>query len=205
MGDLPPWFTRRPRLTVAVAAALYAFVVLVHLAVGRTADPVALLFTLPIALLSVAFGMRTGIVAGLAGVALVVVWTVAERTHLSPVSWITGTVPLLLLGYLLGAATDRSRRAELEQRNREAAARRLQHAIDINDSVVQGLTAAKWALESGDTSAGLDIVTETLHVGQQLVSDLIRDTDLQHAWLGQASPGQASPGTAAAQPPPSAR
>lgn len=179
-----PWFLRRPRITVAVAAAMYAVVFAARLSVGGPADDLCLLYTLPIALLAVAFGRRVGVLAGLAGVGLVVTWVVIDQVHLTAVGWVSRVAPMLLLGYLLGDAMDRLHRAEAERRRLEEAARRQRDAIEINDTIVQGLTAAKWALESGHLGAGLTIVVDTLDLGHRLVSDLIRDAEMTPRWAG---------------------
>ena len=108
-----PWFSRRPGLTVAVAALLYAGVFAFRLAVDTTEAPITTLFCLPIALLAVAFGLRVGLVAGVAGVALLAVWVIVNDVSLSAVGWVTRIVPLVLLGVLLGDAADRLRRSEV--------------------------------------------------------------------------------------------
>ena len=174
----PPWFRGRPGLTLAVAVALYAAVLGLRLAVDTAEEPITLLFCLPIALLAVAFGLRAGLLAGLAGILLLALWVLVERLDLSILGWATRAVPMLLLGVLLGDAVDRLRRSEQERRRLEAVAQRHRDAVEINDSVVQGLSAAKWALESGRDDRGLQIVTETLDAAQELVSDLLRDADM---------------------------
>ena len=51
---------------------------------------------------------------------------------------------------------------------------------------MQGLSAAKWALETGDLDHGLTVVSDTLALGHRLVSELIRDADMQQNWSGVA-------------------
>jgi len=179
-----PWFVDRPRLAVALAAALFAVVFALRLNNGDFGDAVSLLFTLPITLLATTFGLRGGLVAGLVATLLLVVWVFLAGVDLSPLGWASRLAPLLLLGYLLGDAVDRLRRAEAARLRLEEAARRHRDAVQLNDTIVQSLSAAKWALEGGDLDGGLQIVTETLHLGNQLVSDLIRSTDLRPLWMG---------------------
>ena len=46
-------------------------------------------------------------------------------------------------------------------------------ALEINDSVVQGLTAALYALEIEDTAAVSGYVRRTLDAAQRLITDLV--------------------------------
>jgi hypothetical protein len=46
-------------------------------------------------------------------------------------------------------------------------------AAEINDSIVQGLAAAKWAFEAGASDRGLEVLDETIRTSQALVSDLL--------------------------------
>jgi signal transduction histidine kinase len=141
-------------------------------------EPITLLYCLPVALLAVAFGLLVGVAAGLVALSLVAVYVAVADLDLSLVGWATRAVPLLLLGGLLGDAVDRLRRSERERRRLEWATQRHRDAVEINDSVVQGLAAAKWALEADRTDRGLEILTRTLEDAERLVSDLLRDADM---------------------------
>lgn len=173
-----PWFQRRPRLAVAVASALFALVLTLRLVSGDPRDAISMLFVLPIALLAVTGGLRAGTLGGLVAVALVVIWASVTQTHLTTLGWTSRAVPLLLVGALLGDASDRLRRAELARSQLEAAALMHRQAIEINDSLIQGMVAAKWALEAGRTAAGLETLDETLLQGNKLVSTLLREADM---------------------------
>jgi len=50
---------------------------------------------------------------------------------------------------------------------------RRQAALEINDSVVQGLTAALYALELEDTDAVRDYVRRTLDSARAIITDLV--------------------------------
>jgi PAS domain S-box-containing protein len=75
-----------------------------------------------------------------------------------------------------------------EERERHAARvheeqTRRQAALEINDSVVQGLTAALYALELEDTDAVRDYVRRTLDSARAIITDLVG-----------AAPGEVEPG-----------
>jgi PAS domain S-box-containing protein len=57
---------------------------------------------------------------------------------------------------------------------RDAQARQ-QQALELNDTIVQGLAVAKMALESGHSEKGLEAVTETLKRVKELVAGLLAD------------------------------
>jgi hypothetical protein len=169
-----------------MATLLFGVTLGLLIATGPGSDVSTLLFSLPIALLAAAFGLRGGVGAGVVSVALLVVWSVVVGGSFTAIGWITRVVPLLLLGILLGDALDRLRRVEAARIRMSEAERRHREAVQLNDTIVQSLSAAKWALESSDLDGGLEIVTETLASSQQLVSDLIRGADLRPLWMGQA-------------------
>lgn len=173
-----PWFQRRPKLVLAVAAVLYAAVLTVRLLVGTPVDAYSMLYALPVALVATSFGLRAGCVAGLVAVGLTVVWAIAQDVSLTPTGWASRVVPLLVLGALLGRATDQTRLAEIEHRRLEEAALLHRQAIEINDSLTQGMAAAKWSLDAGQVETGKKILDETIVLAHELVSGLIRRADM---------------------------
>lgn len=70
--------------------------------------------------------------------------------------------------------TERRAAQETALKLRDAQARQ-QQALELNDTIVQGLAVAKMALESGHTEKGLEAVTETLKKVKSLVADLLSD------------------------------
>ena len=177
-GPTEPWFQRRPRSAVLVSALLFVAVLTVRLTVGDATDAISMLYALPITLLAVARGFRVGLLAGCLGVALTGLGVAIEGFDLSWVGWTSRCIPLLLTGGLLGDASDRLRRAEVDRRVSAVAAMRHRQAIEVNDRLVQGMAAAKWSLEAGRVAAGIDTLAETLSEGHQLVSALLRDADM---------------------------
>lgn len=71
-------------------------------------------------------------------------------------------------------ATDRQRATEATHQLREAHARREQ-ALEINDRVMQGIAAAAYALESGDTAVASYAISGALEALRGLVSDLLAE------------------------------
>ena len=173
-----PWFRLHPGLALGAAGLLYAAVLSLRLLTGTPVDAYSMLYALPVALVATTFGLRAGTAAGLVAVGLTVLWAVTQHVSLTPTGWASRVVPLLLLGVLLGHATDRERRAEVERLHLEAAALLHREAIEINDSLVQGMAAAKWALEAGQMDAGSKILDQTLTEAHDLVSSLIRRADM---------------------------
>ena len=177
-GGPGPWFRRRPAAGIVVAGVLYAGIFALRMTTGGPSEATTMFFVLPIALLALMYGLAGGLAGGLVSVALVVAWALAEHVALSPVGWATRVVPMLLLGGLLGHAADRLRRSEEERLRLDQAAHWHRQAVEINDSIVQGLAAAKWALEAGNTDSALRIISGTLAHAETLVSQLLRDAGL---------------------------
>lgn len=180
-GALPraPWFHSHPAWAAAVIVALFGLVLATRLVAGDgPADAISMLYALPVALAATTFGRSGGLVAGLVAVGLFVVWAVGQGADLTWLGWAARIVPLLLLGFLLGDASERLIAAERRRRDLEAAAQRHRDAAEISDSLLQGMSATKWALEAGRNDVALETLEATIVRGQRLVSDLLRDAEL---------------------------
>jgi len=178
VGGTGPWFRRQPRLAIAVAGVLFVAIFVWRLSVAGTEDAITVLYALPVALVAVAFGFRYGLGAGAGAVALIETWVALRGVTLTPMGWLTRTIPMLLLGTLLGLACDRLDEAYRRDEQLRMIIAFQREAAEINDTIVQGMAAAKWALEAGDMDTGLDMLTETIVQAQSLVSSM----------LGSASP-----------------
>jgi PAS domain S-box-containing protein len=88
-----------------------------------------------------------------------------------------------------GTCIDITERVHAEEEREAHAARvheeqtRRQAALEINDSVVQGLTAALYALELDDTDAVRDYVRRTLDSARAIITDLVGPVE------GKVAPG----------------
>jgi hypothetical protein len=88
------------------------------------------------------------------------------------------TVPWVILGVLAVVAAlglwlmRRSNLAAAEIARREANRR---YALEINDNVIQRLTVAKLAMETGQSEVTHEKLTDTLREAQELVNQLIGD------------------------------
>lgn len=168
-----PWFWLRPALAVTVSVVLFVGIIVLRWTVGDAEDAISMLYVLPVALLALTFGRRTGVVAGVLAVSLLALWVVTAGETLSAWGWLSRTTPLLLLGLLVGDAADRIREAA-EGERRAAAVRMLQReAAEINDRVLQQMAAAKWMLEAGRTDDGIDILATTMDTAQELVGRML--------------------------------
>jgi hypothetical protein len=174
-----PWFKRHPAAAMAVGASL--FVAVFVLRVAARDDPgsgVTTLFLLPIALFAFGWGVRGGLIAGLAAIVLTYAWVVVDDVELSALGWVARFVPPLLVGGLLGHAADRIGQAHEVRRAHDVAVVRHRQAVELNDTLIQGMAAAKWSLEAGRTEAGLAGLTDALEKGHRMVSELLREADM---------------------------
>jgi hypothetical protein len=168
-----PWFAMHPALALSVATLLFVGVLVLQLAVDGSSDSISTLYVLPVALVGFAFGLRAGILAGVLAVVLEVLWVSVNHLALTPLGCITRVVPVLLLGALVGESSDRIRAARESERFAYEMALLHRDAAEVNDSVVQGLAAAKWLLESGQVDRAADVVDEVAAIAQGLVSRVL--------------------------------
>ena len=82
---------------------------------------------------------------------------------------------IALTAFFLGATTAERNRAQSDEiafRTHEAELNR-RRALELNDEVVQGLSVAKYAFESGETRTGKRAIDHTLEAARQIVGDLL--------------------------------
>jgi hypothetical protein len=170
-------YTQRPGVATIVALGLYAGVFTMRLMIHGT-DPITVFYIFPVALLAMTFGSRAGVAAGIVAVLLIVAWGAIDGVAANPVGWIGRVAPIMLLGFLVGRATDRLRAAAQTRQALFAAQLREREAAEINDSVIQGLVAAKWSIEAGQIERGLDALTDTIATTESLVAALLRNQPL---------------------------
>ena len=163
----------RPRLALAVAAALYAAVFVLREVVAGPSEAISLFYVLPISLVAFAFGRTAGLAAGALGFGLFALWALTEDVPFGVIGWLSRAVPMLLLGALVGAAAEQQRRAAAAERDLLLAELRARRVAELSDSIIQRLAVAKWAAEAGKHDRSLDVLTETVESTQPLVSELL--------------------------------
>ena len=183
-----PWFDRRPRRAIAVAAALFVVIFVLRTSVGDERDAIAMLYVLPISLIAIGFGRRAGVLAGGIAVGLLATWTLLSDVSLTPLGWLSRVIPLVLIGLLIGSASDRTRAADAAERRADAVAMLQLDGAEINDSIVQSLAAAKWAIESGDIERARSILDDTIATGQQLVTRVLGSDSVAREQLRRLRP-----------------
>jgi K+-sensing histidine kinase KdpD len=163
----------RPDLAAVVSIALFVGIFALRWSVGGVADSIAMLYVLPVALLALSFGFWVGLGAGLLAVSLFAVWMLATGESLSPLGWVCAVTPLLLVGALVGIATERIREANRVERHAMDVALLQREAAEINDSVLQQMAATKWLLESGHIDEAIELLEATMTTGQRLVTRVL--------------------------------
>ena len=176
-----PWFHRHPRMALACSAVLFVAATALHAAAGDHADLVALVLVFPVSLVAFSLGLRAGVVASLVSVVLLVGWGVVGDSGASAGEWALRSAPVVLLGVLIGRASDVQRRTTAVLRRLAVAEERQREAAEINDTIVQRLVVAKWSMEAGDTDAGMEAIDEVIRAGQHLVLDLLDGLELTAA------------------------
>lgn len=178
-ADDGPWFRRYPRWAALVGTVLFAVVFAARVLMPE--DPgsgLTSFFLLPVALFALGWGLRGGVLAGLVAGLLTLAWVVIDDVDLSALGWLSRLVPQLVVGALLGQAADHIEASQQARRAHALAMLRHRQAVELNDTLIQGMAAAKWSMEAGQTEAGLSGLTETLELGHQMVSELLREADM---------------------------
>lgn len=176
-----PWFRTHPRVALAVAAGLFVAVFAMQTVDARSSDAIALLSVLPVALSAVAFGAVGGLASAAVGYGGFSLFAVFDTTgHVSPAGWITRAAAMFLLGILLGTASDQTARSsqlaverEREQLRLEEENRRYSEGIELSDSVLQYVAAAKWMIEGGNQAESVALLTAALDRGEGMVGKLL--------------------------------
>ncbi len=148
-------------------------IVTVAASLTDSAESLSVLYVLPISLLAMSFGFRAGLGAGLGATAVMVMWALRSGDGPDLLASFGRAVPLLLLGALVGVASDRLRDAERIERHAVAVAVLQREAAEVHDDLVQRLAVTKWVLESGDHQRGLEMLEENVVSAQQLVSRML--------------------------------
>jgi PAS domain S-box-containing protein len=118
---------------IAGACLLLAAVFALNFVVSNPSEAVAVLFTLPIALIAVEVGAVGGIVVALVAVALFGLWAAVDNAHIGVLGFVTRGTGFLLLGGLLGHFATKLRSAYETVRRRE---QQLQAILDNSTAVV---------------------------------------------------------------------
>jgi PAS domain S-box-containing protein len=103
----------------------------------------------------------------------------ARRADGSLVPVDIGLTPIEVDGELAVAAFARDatarRETELHRRRFAEAQLRRRQALELNDTVVQGLVALLWRLDDGETSEARRIAESTLAAARRIMADLLRE------------------------------
>jgi hypothetical protein len=176
-----PWYRLHPGNAIGVAVGLFVVISILQWFNDESGQAIAVLYVLPIALLAVTLGERGGLTGAAAGFALFAVFTAARGVgDIDATGWVVRGVAMFLLGGLLGRAKDQTtasecaalaeqeRRSQVEEENHRYA-----EALEINDSLVQEIVAAKWMVEQGKSEQAGELLTEVIMRGERMVAGLL--------------------------------
>ena len=180
-GTKRTWYRAHPGAAVAVAVGLFVLVTVLHWFHDSSGQAITVLYVLPIVLLAVTFGLRGGLVGAGCGFGLFALLEVLHSSgDIDADGWAVRAVAMFLLGALLGRATDQTvaseRTALVEQRRRcqlEEENFRYAEAVEISDSLVQQMVAAKWMVEQGRSDQAAEALVTTIESGEAMVAALL--------------------------------
>jgi PAS domain S-box-containing protein len=105
---------RRPRVAVAIAAGLFAAILLLRFAVGTAGDAVSFLYLIPIVVVAVAVGERGALAAATLAFFLASGWALLQGAELTPLGYVVRAGVFLLIGDLIGRFATALRALEAE-------------------------------------------------------------------------------------------
>jgi PAS domain S-box-containing protein len=120
-------------MSIASAGALFVGVFGLGILVDDPGEAVAVLYTLPIALLAIKFGTPGGLAAATCGIALFALVTVVTGEQVGVVGYVTRAAAFYVLGAVLGSFSTRLRAAYEILRRRE---QQLQAILDNSTAVI---------------------------------------------------------------------
>ena len=123
-----------PRALAFVGACLLlAGVFILEFVVSDPDAAVAVLYTVPIALMAIALGLPGGIAAAIVAIGLFGIWAAADTIHVGVLGFFTRSTGFLVLGGLLGYYSNRLRSAYRTVHHRE---QQLQAILDNSTAVI---------------------------------------------------------------------
>ncbi|MFP5577302.1 MAG: hypothetical protein ACLGIZ_03560 [Acidimicrobiia bacterium] len=174
-----PWFRRHPGYAALVTAVLFVLVTALRLVTPDEADATGLLYALPVALAAMTYGRAVGTTSALCASGLLWAWVAGHPDiSLTALGWTSRIVPLVLLGVLVGAASDTVEEANEARTALAVAEVRRRDAAEVNDEILQRLAAAKWRLEAGANDEAAALLDEAMVQAEHLVSSLLEDVAL---------------------------
>jgi PAS domain S-box-containing protein len=124
----------RRALVIAAACLFLAGVFVLEFAVSNPTEGIAVLYTIPIALLAIELGVAGGVAGALVALCLVGIWSAtSDGAHIGVVGFLTRGTGFLVLGGLLGWFANRLRSAYGTVRRREE---QLQAILDNSTAVI---------------------------------------------------------------------
>jgi PAS domain S-box-containing protein len=105
---------KRPRLAVAIAAGLFAAILLLRFVAGTAGDAVSFLYLIPIVIVAIATGERGGLIAGAIGFGLAAGWAWLEGAEVTPLGYVVRAGVFLLIADLVGRFATALRALEAE-------------------------------------------------------------------------------------------
>ena len=161
------------RMFVWSSVLLFAAITVLRWFLERSGQDASLFYVIPISLVALVSGRRGGLKAAVAGIVLFSLFAAVHgKGDLDLTGWAAPMLAMLVVGVVLGDVCDRAREkaesaeilAERRQLLEELCARQ-QDALAASDAMVQGVAAARWLIDAGETERALETLTATVTDG----------------------------------------
>lgn len=152
---------------------------------GSPEEPATVAYAVPVALAALGLGPLPGIAAAVGASWLYWISAYVDGEMLSSAHLMYRQGALVFLAVVVGLLSSRLADAEHGAQLQRALVSR---AVEMNDTVVQGLALSRYQLEQGDTTTAASTLQTTLGQAQGLVGDLIAEAELEPGALRRARP-----------------
>lgn len=182
VGEMRGAPARPPRpVAVAAIAGLFVGVTVLRWFIDGSGQAAALLYVAPIAFSGLWYGRRAGIGAAAVGtLAFAVLAVVHGHGDLDVTGWAGPILAMAIVGVLIGHLAERAGKKEQLTTGHPDQDRRLeeiceaQHAaLEVSDSIVQEVAAARWMLQVGRTAEAMDVLGQTVTDGISRLSEAL--------------------------------
>ena len=163
MGAMSPAGPIRRSHLLTAAGVAFAGVFALAYWIDDPREAITVLYVVPIALCTLALGLRAGLIAACLASTLLALWVATSDAEIGMSGWLSRIITYFLIAILVGRYEELSRRVARQAAEERAAA-------EVQDGVVQSLVIATYQLRRGNLDAANAAIEEALAAAKRIIS-----------------------------------